>query len=162
MGALFGGVHEALVRVLSHNGCEVVAPRDQWCCGALNLHAGERTQARAMARRNIDAFEKAKVESIVVDSAGCGAEMKSYGSLLSDDPAYAQRAVDFAAKVKDASEFLVEIGIREDFGTLSGSFTYQDACHLAHGQRIRSAPRTLLACSAITYRRPRASVTCGS
>jgi len=144
MGELFGGVHESLVRVLRHNGCDVAAPRGQWCCGALNLHAGERRHARSMARRNIDAFEKADVEAIVVDSAGCGAEMKSYGELLADDKAYSARAAAFAAKVKDASEFLAGIGVREDFGTVKSRVTYQDACHLAHGQRIREDPRALL------------------
>ncbi len=144
MGELFGDVHESLIRVLRHNGCDVVAPRRHWCCGALNLHAGERRHARAMARRNIDAFEKADVESIVVDSAGCGAEMKSYGELLADDEAYASRAAAFAAKVKDSAEFLAGIGLRDDFGVVRGRVTYQDACHLVHGQRIREDPRALL------------------
>jgi glycolate oxidase iron-sulfur subunit len=144
MGELFGGVHASLVRVLRQNGCDVVAPARQWCCGALNLHAGERRHARAMARRNIDAFEQTDVEAIVVDSAGCGAEMKSYGELLADDESYASRAAAFAAKVKDASEFLAGIGLRDGLGAVRARVTYQDACHLAHGQRIREDPRTLL------------------
>jgi glycolate dehydrogenase iron-sulfur subunit len=144
MGALFGGVNEALHRVLRRNGCDVVTPSRQWCCGALNLHAGERRHARAMARRTIDVFENANVEAVVVDSAGCGAEMKSYGELLADDPAYASRAVAFAAKVKDASEFLVGLGLCADVGHLDCRVTYQDACHLAHGQHIRKEPRALL------------------
>jgi glycolate oxidase iron-sulfur subunit len=98
-----------------------------------------------MARRNIDAFERADVESIVVDSAGCGAEMKAYGELLADDKAYAARAAAFSTKVKDPSEFLAGIGLRDDFGVVRGRVTYQDACHLAHGQRIREDPRALLA-----------------
>lgn len=144
MDSLFGGVHESLVRVLRHNGCDVVVPPKQWCCGALNLHAGERRHALAMARRNVDAFSEAKVDAIVVDSAGCGTEMKSYGELLADDPSYAARARSFSSSVKDASEFLVQLGPRDDFGALPGKYTYQDACHLVHGQRIREAPRTLL------------------
>jgi len=144
MGALFGDVNLALVRVLTRNGCDVVAPSRQWCCGALNLHAGEGRHALAMARRNIDAFKDADVETIVVDSAGCGAEMKAYGELLADDARYAAAASAFAAKVKDAGEFLASIGLRERLGAVPGRVTYQDACHLAHGQRIRNEPRELL------------------
>jgi glycolate oxidase iron-sulfur subunit len=144
MGSLFGHVHEAMARVLRHNGCEITVVRGQWCCGALNVHAGEREHAKAMARRNIDAFERAGVDAIILDSAGCGAIMKEYGELLRLEPDYAQRAADFAAKVKDVSEFLDELGIRTDFGPLRKRVTYQDACHLAHGQRIRRQPRDLL------------------
>ena len=144
MGSLFGHVHEALARVLRHNGCEVVIAREQWCCGALNVHAGEREYAKVMARRNIDAFEHANVDAIVLDSAGCGAVMKEYGELLRDDPQYAERAVAFANKVKDASELLFDLGVRTDFGELRKRVTYQDACHLAHAQRIRNQPRVLL------------------
>jgi Fe-S oxidoreductase len=144
MDSLFGHVHESLARVLRHNGCDVVVAREQWCCGALNVHAGERDFAKRMARRNIDAFEQAKVDFIVLDSAGCGAVMKEYGELLRDDPQYAQRAHAFAAKVKDASELLFDLGVRTDFGTLPKRVTYADACHLAHGQRVRTQPRALL------------------
>jgi glycolate oxidase iron-sulfur subunit len=145
MGALFQHVHEALIRVLSHNGCEVVVPRGQWCCGALNVHAGERRRAQEMARRNIGVFEAAGVDAIVLDSAGCGCAMKEYAPLLADDPAFAQRAATLAAMVKDASEFLVTLGPRSDFGRIERRVTYQDACHLAHGQGIRKQPRALLA-----------------
>lgn len=144
MGELFGFVNDALVRVLRHNGCDVERPRDQWCCGALNVHAGERRNALAMARRNIDAFDASGLDAIVVDSAGCGAHMKQYGELLADDPEYAARAASFSAKVKDASEFLLALGPRTDFGILPLRVTYQDACHLAHGQRIREQPRELI------------------
>lgn len=144
MGSLFGHVHEALARVLRHNGCEVVVARDQWCCGALNVHAGERDHAKRMAKRNIDAFENANVNAIVLDSAGCGTALKEYGELLRHDPEYAQRAAAFAAKVKDASELLFDLGVRTDFGEVRKRVTYQDACHLAHGQRIRNQPRELL------------------
>ncbi|MBV8222061.1 MAG: 4Fe-4S dicluster domain-containing protein, partial [Candidatus Eremiobacteraeota bacterium] len=144
MGSLFGHVHESLARVLRHNGCDVVVARDQWCCGALNVHAGERDFAKQMARRNIVVFEQAKVDFIVLDSAGCGAVMKEYGELLRDDPEYRERAEAFAAKVKDASELLFDLGVRTDFGTLGKRVTYADACHLAHGQRVRTQPRALL------------------
>lgn len=145
MGALFQDVHESLMRVLRHNACEVVIPPGQWCCGALNVHAGERRRAQEMARRNIRAFEAAKVDAIVLDSAGCGCAMKEYAELLADDPDYSDRAAAFAAKVQDASEFLMRLGPRLDFGRIERSVTFQDACHLAHGQGIRSQPRALLA-----------------
>lgn len=144
MDALFGGVNEALVRVLAASGCEVVAPSGQWCCGALNVHAGERHHAIEMARRNISAFERAKVDAIVVDSAGCGAHMKSYGTLFEDDPAYARRAAEVAAMTSDATEYLERIGVRMTQPPRATRVTYQDACHLAHGQRVREAPRALL------------------
>jgi len=145
MGALFGHVHEAMARVLRHNGCEVVVVRGQWCCGALNVHAGERDEARRMARRNIDAFARANVDAIILDSAGCGAAMKEYGELLRRDPRYARQAEAFSAKVKDVAEFLAALGVREDFGEVRKRVTYQDACHLAHGQGVRAQPRALLA-----------------
>ena len=144
MGSLFGHVHESMARVLRHNGCEIIVAPGQWCCGALNVHAGEREHAKVMARRNIEAFEKVDVDAIILDSAGCGAVMKEYGELLRDDPAYAARAAVFASKVKDVAEFLADLGIRNDFGPLQKRVTYQDACHLAHGQRIRQQPRDLL------------------
>ncbi len=144
MGSLFGHVHESLARVLRHNGCDVIVARGQWCCGALNVHAGERAYAKEMAKRNIDVFERAQVDAIVLDSAGCGAIMKEYGELLRDDPQYAQRGAAFALKVKDASELLFDLGLRTDFGSLRKRITYQDACHLAHGQGVRSQPRALL------------------
>jgi glycolate oxidase iron-sulfur subunit len=145
MGSLFGHVHEAMARVLRHNGCDVVVAREQWCCGALNVHAGEREHAKLMAKRNIDAFERANVDAIILDSAGCGAIMKEYGELLRHDPEYAQKAEAFSAKVKDVTEFLATLGVREDFGEVRKRVTYQDACHLAHGQGVRAQPRALLA-----------------
>jgi Fe-S oxidoreductase len=144
MDALFGGVNESLVRVLAASGCEVVAPAGQWCCGALNVHAGERRNALEMARRNVAAFEHAQVDAIVVDSAGCGAHMKSYGRLLEGDPAFAGRAASIAAKTFDATEYIARIGITMTDAPGAKRVTYQDACHLAHGQRVREAPRALL------------------
>jgi glycolate oxidase iron-sulfur subunit len=144
MPLLFGDVNEATVRVLRRNGCDVVFPQEQICCGALNVHNGERTAARKMARRNIDAFLEAKVDAVIVNAAGCGATMKEYSHLLHDDPTYAEKAKQFSALVKDASEFLAAIGLVGKLAPLDLAVTYQDPCHLAHGQRIRSQPRTLL------------------
>ncbi len=140
MGSLFTSVHEATVRVLTRNGCDVVVSPGQWCCGALNLHAGEREIAKRMARANLAAFAAAPLDAIVVNSAGCGAVMKDYADLLDGDPA----AVDFSNKVKDASEFLAELGLRPGLHPLREKVTYQDPCHLAHGQRVRQQPRALL------------------
>jgi len=145
MPLLFGEVNAATVRVLRRNGCEVVIPRDQGCCGALNVHNGETRAMTAMARRNIDVFLRAGVDAVVVNAAGCGATMKEYGHLLKDDPEYAEKAERFSRVVKDVSEFLVELGPTAPLGPVNITVTYQDPCHLAHGQKVRSQPRRLLA-----------------
>ena len=142
----FSHVNAATVRVLSAEGCGVAAPPDQRCCGALSLHAGREAEAQEFARRTIDAFEEASVAAVVVNAAGCGSAMKEYGYLLRDDLAYAERAAQFSSRVRDLSEFLVEIGARA-IGTNPCGPTravYQDACHLAHAQGIRRQPRELL------------------
>ena len=144
MPLLFGEVNEATVRVLQRNGCDVIFPKSQTCCGALNIHNGESTAAKQMARRNIDAFLDANVDAIIVNAAGCGAAMKEYGYLLRDDPIYAQKANRFGSLVKDAGEFLAGLGLVGKLGDVKMTVTYQDPCHLAHGQRIRSQPRKLL------------------
>ena len=144
MPLLFGDVNEATVRVLQRNGCEIVFPKDQICCGALNIHNGESVAANMMARRNIDAFFEAGVDVVIVNAAGCGAAMKEYGHLLRDDAAYAEKATRFSALVKDAGEFLAGLGLVGELGKLEMTVTYQDPCHLAHGQRIRTQPRKLL------------------
>jgi glycolate oxidase iron-sulfur subunit len=144
MPLLFGDINDATVRVLQRNGCEVVLPPNQICCGALNIHNGEVTVAKRMARRNIDAFLEANVDAIVVNAAGCGAAMKEYDYLLRDDPAYAEKAKRFGALVKDAGEFLAGLGLVGTLGTLEITVTYQDPCHLAHGQKVRTQPRNLL------------------
>ena len=140
----YGRVHEATVRVLARNGFEVVAPPDQACCGALNAHNGDRPRARALARRNIDAFLNAQVGTIAVNSAGCGSAMKEYGELLADDPDYAEKAGRFAGSVKDVTELLAELPLEAPTGRVEADVTFQDPCHLAHAQRITSAPRELL------------------
>src|SRR5881397_3335221 len=144
MSTLFGDVNDATVRVLRRNGCEVLVPRGQVCCGALNVHNGETVAARRMARRNVDVFLDAGVDAVIVNAAGCGAAMKEYGHLLRDDPAYAERAQIFSRSVKDISEFLAELGAVTPPHRVELTVTYQDPCHLAHGQKVRAQPRELL------------------
>lgn len=144
MRVFFGDINQAAVRVLQRNGCEVLVPQGQGCCGALNIHNGETVLAKVMARKNIDAFSNIGADAILVTAAGCGAAMKDYGYLLRDDPLYAEKAKSFARRVKDVSEFLAGLGLVGRIGRLEMSVTYQDPCHLAHGQRVRSQPRKLL------------------
>ena len=135
---------EAAVRVLTRNGCQVVVPPAQACCGALNLHGGDRAQAQRMARRNIDTFLDAGIDALVVASAGCGSTMKEYGDLLRDDPAYAERARQLGTKVVDITEYLAGLPLEPPVHSLPLRVTYQDPCHLAHAQRITEAPRRVL------------------
>ena len=144
MPLLFGDVNEATARVLQRNGCDVMIPPRQTCCGALNVHNGETTAAKQMARRNIDVFLAAEVDAVIVNAAGCGATMKEYGHLLRHDPDYRDKAERFGSLVKDAGEFLAQLGLVAELRPLEITVTYQDPCHLAHGQRIRREPRILL------------------
>jgi len=144
MPLLFGEVNAATVRVLRRNGCEVVLPKNQICCGALNIHNGESIAARKMARHNIDVFLQANVDAIIVNAAGCGAVMKEYGYLLRDDPECREKAERFSALVQDAGEFLAALGLVGDLQPVEMTVTYQDPCHLAHGQKVRAQPRKLL------------------
>jgi glycolate oxidase iron-sulfur subunit len=143
MGTAFGDTNRAACRVLARNGTNVDVPTCQGCCGALQVHSGMFDIAREMARANIDAFEVEPDRPIVVTAAGCGSTLKEYGHLLKDDPAYADRAHDFAHRVKDFSEFVAAEN-RQIPGPILRRVTYQDACHLAHAQRITAQPRTLL------------------
>lgn len=140
----FSHVNAATVRVLSAEGCEVVAPPEQTCCGALLVHAGEEAQAQELARKTIDAFETADVEFIVINAAGCGSNVKEYGHLLRDDPNYAERARQFAAKCKDISEILAELSPRSERKPLKARVAFHDSCHLQHAQGVRAQPRSLL------------------
>jgi glycolate oxidase iron-sulfur subunit len=141
----FADVNAATVRVLAAEGCHVAAPAGQGCCGALALHAGYREQARGLARHNIAVFESTGVDRIVVNAAGCGSAMKEYGQLLADDPQWAARAAAFSRKVRDVSEVLADLGDpRAPRNPIRARVVYHDACHLAHGQGIRSQPRALL------------------
>ena len=140
----FARLNEATVRVLQKNGCEVVTPAGQGCCGALHLHAGLRSEALALARRNIDALSGGGYDAIISNAGGCGSTLKEYGELLADDPAYADKAREFAARVRDATEFLASIELNPAMKRLDAVVTYQDSCHLANAQHIRGAPRKLL------------------
>jgi glycolate oxidase iron-sulfur subunit len=141
----FSHVNAATLRVLAAEGCEVVAPAEQTCCGALFVHAGEEAQAQELARKTVDAFEQANVETIVINAAGCGSNLKEYGHLLRDDPLYAQRAKDFSAKCRDISELLAELPARAERKPLRVRVAFHDSCHLQHAQGVRTQPRSLLA-----------------
>jgi glycolate oxidase iron-sulfur subunit len=141
----FPEVNRATTRVLAAEGCEVVSPAGQSCCGALSRHAGRLDEARAFARRTIDVFDRAGVDRVVVNAAGCGSSMKEYSELLAGDPAWAGRAHAFGARVRDVSEFLVELGAPKALRhPVEARVAYHDACHLAHAQGIRAQPREIL------------------
>ncbi|HEY3894152.1 MAG TPA: heterodisulfide reductase-related iron-sulfur binding cluster [Pseudonocardiaceae bacterium] len=142
--ALFPEVNAATARVLAAEGCDVVIPRGQGCCGALSQHMGREQEAIAFARALIRRFETAGVDHVVVNAAGCGSAMKEYAHLLRDDPAYAERAQAFVERTRDVSELLVELGPVAPRRPLNLSIAYHDACHLGHAQGIRSQPRELL------------------
>ena len=144
MPMMQGDAMRAAVRVLQRNGCDVVTPTAQGCCGALNLHAGDLELGRRLARRNIDAFRAAGVDSIITASAGCGSSMKEYGDLLHDDPDYADAATEFAENTRDITEFLAGLPLDPPQSELPWRVTMQDPCHLAHAQRITDAPRRVL------------------
>jgi glycolate oxidase iron-sulfur subunit len=144
MSVMFADLNDATIRVLRRNGCDVVVPRDQTCCAALNLHNGERERAREMARRNIDTFLGADVDAVIINAAGCGSASKEYDVLMRDDPAYAEKAKRYSHLCRDVTEFLSEIGLVGPLGEVRARVTYQDPCHLAHGQGIRRQPRDLL------------------
>ncbi|MGH2363379.1 MAG: heterodisulfide reductase-related iron-sulfur binding cluster [Chloroflexota bacterium] len=144
MSLCFAEIDRATVRVLNRNACDVFVPRAQTCCGALHAHDGDRATARQLARANIDAFGHAQLDAVIMNAAGCGATVKEYGQLLKDDPRYADRARHFAASVRDVTEFLASVPLNTAFGRLDKTVTYQEPCHLAHGQRVRQQPRDLL------------------
>jgi glycolate oxidase iron-sulfur subunit len=141
MPLVYGPVHAATLRVLRHNGCEVHIPRSQVCCGALNVHAGEQRVAGELARQNVRAFVGRGLDAIIVNSAGCGATMKEYTQLLGDDAA----AAEFARLTRDVSEFLAAIELEPPRRSVERNVTLQESCHLVHAQRIKAAPRQLLA-----------------
>jgi glycolate oxidase iron-sulfur subunit len=140
----FPEVNAATARVLAAEGCDVIVARGQGCCGALSLHGGRRAEAAAFARQTIAAFERAGVDAIVVNAAGCGSAMKEYGQLLADDPDWAARAGALSGRVRDFSEFLAGLGAAAPRHPLPVTAVYQDACHLGHAQRITRQPRELL------------------
>ena len=138
----FGDVNEATARVLAAEGFEVHAPRRPRCCGALPLHAGADPEARALAKDTIERLEG--YDTVIVNAAGCGSAMKDYGHVLRDEPDWAERAQEFADKVRDVTEFLAEVEPRAERRPVAMSVAYHDACHLAHAQAIRTPPRELL------------------
>jgi glycolate oxidase iron-sulfur subunit len=140
----FAQLNQATIRVLTGNGCEVVVPKGQLCCGALAAHAGVRDAARDLARKNIAAFLREDFDAIITNAAGCGSTLKEYDHLFSPAEAKHQQAVAFRAKVRDVTEFLDALGLSAPLKPLRLRVTYQDSCHLLHGQKIRNAPRQLL------------------
>jgi glycolate oxidase iron-sulfur subunit len=142
---IFPHVNQATVNVLAAEGCDVVAPAAQGCCGALALHAGRLDDARVWARRTIETFDRAGIDRIAVNAAGCGSSMKEYGHLLADDPRWAARARAFSARVRDITEVVSSLGPpRARRHPLAVRVAYHDACHLAHAQGVRQPPRDLL------------------
>ena len=148
MEGLFKHANDATKRVLAVNGCELNDVDTQVCCGALHAHAGDLETARALARRNIDAFERFLAANgsatIIINAAGCGALLKEYGELLEDDPQYAERAKRFSATVCDVTEYLAKCGIRRG-AEINRRVTYDAPCHLYHAQRVMTAPQQILA-----------------
>ncbi|MEX2289526.1 MAG: glycolate oxidase subunit GlcF [Mycobacteriales bacterium] len=143
-GSFFPDVNAATVRVLAAEGCEVVVPPGQGCCGALSAHAGREQEAIDFAKRVIETFEAAGVETVVVNAAGCGSNMKEYGHQLRDEPGWPERAEALAGTVRDVTELLDELGPAAPRHPLPMTVAYQDACHLAHAQGVRDQPRRLL------------------
>jgi len=176
MQVLFGKTNAASVQLLNQAGFHVVTPEEQGCCGALYCHGGNLDEARACARRNIEAFERLELDAIIINAAGCGSTLKEYGHLLQEDPAWAKRAAAFSQKVKDLTEWLVNTGRAAELPLPErsaraepprndpGLVTYHDACHLAHPQRITRPPRDLV--RAVAKERfvelAEADVCCGS
>jgi glycolate oxidase iron-sulfur subunit len=160
----FARLNEATVRVLQRNGCEVVVPERQSCCGALHLHAGMRDEARKLACRNIDAVLDGVFDAVITNAAGCGSTLKEYGELLEDVAEYAEKARQFSSLMRDITEFLSSLELNPNLGRVDAVVTYQDSCHLAHGQHIRQSPRQLLgAIPGVTFHEmPGSDICCGS
>jgi glycolate oxidase iron-sulfur subunit len=140
----FAELNAATIRVLTANGCEVVIPDGQLCCGALAAHAGVRDVARELARKNLRAFVLNDVDAIVTNAAGCGSTLKEYDHLFIPDEAEYGQASAFAKKTRDVTEFLAGLGLSAPLKAMPLRVTYQDSCHLLHGQKVREAPRKLL------------------
>lgn len=160
-------VNDATVRVLTANGCEVVVPQVQGCCGALSHHQGQEEQAKQFARQTIDTFAETGVDFVLINASGCGHTLKEYGHILQDDPDYREKAQAFVRKVKDVQEFLAEVGLTAKLSPLQDkplTMVYQDACHMLHGQKISVQPRQLLRkIPGVKLREPvDAALCCGS
>ncbi len=160
----FSRLNEATVRVLCKNGCEVTIPAEQECCGALQVHAGLRSIGREQAKKNIAALESGNFDAFITNTAGCGSVLKEYPELFEHDPEWHERAEAFAGKMRDVSEFLASIELNTEFGRLERTVTYQDSCHLLHGQKISSPPRRLIqSVPGVTlHELPMSEICCGS
>jgi glycolate oxidase iron-sulfur subunit len=141
--AMFRGTHWATARVLQQNGCDVIVPRDQVCCGAIHYHAGNSDPARDFADKNLSVFNKSQVDAVIVNVAGCGAMLKDYGHHWHDGREDERQ--QFASQVRDVHEFLDQLGFIPPTGEIRRRATYHDACHLGHAQKVREAPRRMLA-----------------
>jgi glycolate oxidase iron-sulfur subunit len=142
MQVMFGATHDNSIALLNQQGWDVASPKKQGCCGALYAHSGQLDKARECARNNIAAFEREKLDAIIINAAGCGSTLKEYGQLLGNDPAWSERAARFSAKVKDLSEWITPENLKPSNREII--VTYQDACHLAHPQGVTAEPRELV------------------
>ncbi len=142
MDVMFSDINEATINVLTRNGNDVRIPKNQTCCGALHVHAGDRETGRKLAKQNIEAFKDA--ETIIVNAAGCGCMLKEYAELFREEPEWHEKAEEFSKKVEDISKYLYDTGYEKPKAELNTRITYHDACHLAHGQGVREEPRDLL------------------
>ncbi len=140
----FSALHDATIRVLTANGCEVVVPAGQTCCGALPGHAGVRDVTRSLARINMDVFLGEEFDAVVTNAAGCGSTLKEYEHLFAEGTAEQEKAHAFRRKMRDVTEFLADLGLTAHLSAEPMRVTYQDSCHLLHGQKVREAPRKLL------------------
>src|SRR5258708_2068140 len=140
----FSALHDATIRVLTANGCEVVVPAGQTCCGALAGHAGVRDVARSLARTNLDIFLTEDFDAVITNASGCGSTLKEYEHLFAEGTPEEDKAHAFRKKMRDVTEFLADLGLTAKFAAQPMRVTYQDSCHLLHGQKVREAPRKLL------------------
>ncbi|HEY8477111.1 MAG TPA: (Fe-S)-binding protein [Chloroflexota bacterium] len=144
MNVVFADTSSATVRVLTENGCEVVTPKAQRCCGAPHAGEGDTDTLRDLARHNVDLFLQWDLDYIVADCAACSAQTKEYAHVLAHDPAYAEKARQFSAKVRDITELLAEIPLKQPLAEVRSTVTYHEACHLCHAQGVRKEPRQVL------------------
>ena len=144
MPLIHGPEMEAVTRILNYNGCDVIVPKEQVCCGALHSHVGDIDKTIELAKQNINAFSESDIDSIITTSAGCGSRMKEYYNLFHQDDEFSQKAKEFSKKTKDISEFLVELPFELPKGTIKRTVTYQDSCHLLNSQQIKDPPRQIL------------------
>lgn len=160
----FAKLNEATIRVLAANGCEVTVPPEQLCCGALAAHAGVRETARRLARKNIAAFADRQFDAIITNAAGCGSTLKEYHLVFSRNEPEHDAALAFGTKIRDITEFLASLGLVAPLNPMPCRVTYQDSCHLRHGQKIREAPRQLLKSipGVELVELPQSDICCGS